>query len=162
MPSDRPKQPRRSIAVGADHAGFALKEEIKERLLQMGWEVHDFGPCDDQSVDYPDFARRVAQAVSRQEVQEGLLVCGTGIGMAMAANKVSGVRAAVCHSLETAEMSRRHNKANVLTLGARVLPSELAIDIVNEWLKTGFDGGRHARRVGKIEELDQTRCQGSD
>ena len=159
MSSDRPKQPRKSIALGADHAGFALKEKIKECLQKTGWEVRDLGPRDDQSVDYPDYAKRVAHAVSRHEVQEGILVCGTGIGMSMAANKVSGVRAAVCHSVETAQMSRRHNDANILALGARVLPPELAIDIVNEWLKTDFDGGRHARRVGKIEERDQAGCQ---
>lgn len=157
MSTDTGKQPKGSIALGADHAGFALKEQIKIHLLQMGMEVRDVGPCNDQSVDYPDFAVDVAEAVSRQDVQQGILVCGTGIGMAMAANKVSGVRAAVCHNLETADMSRRHNNANVLALGARVLTSELAMDIVDQWLKSDFEGGRHARRVGKIEQLDQAR-----
>lgn len=142
-----------NISVGCDHAGFELKEQIKGWLEQLNHRVTDEGTHSADSADYPDFGARVAQAVSEGRVERGILICGTGIGMAMVANKFRSVRAAVCHNLETARMSRRHNDANILTLGARILDSELALDIV-KILDTAFDGGRHERRLNKIEALE--------
>ena len=143
------------IWIGADHAGVALKEQIKGLLRSDRHEVTDRGAHSDESVDYPDFAASVAQGVSSGRAERGILVCGTGIGMAIAANKISGVRAAVCHDLETVRLSRRHNQANVLALGARTLDAELALSMVREWLRVGFEGGRHDRRVHKISSLER-------
>ncbi|MHC4608205.1 MAG: ribose 5-phosphate isomerase B [Planctomycetota bacterium] len=143
------------VAIGADHAGFAVKEELRKLLGDAGHEVIDAGPPGEESVDYPDFAEAVARSVSRGDCERGILVCGTGIGMSMAANKVPGVRAALCHNTLTAEMSRKHNDANVLCVGARVLPGDEIRAIVAAWLETSFEGGRHARRVGKIDGLDR-------
>jgi ribose 5-phosphate isomerase B len=143
------------VAIGADHAGFSLKEEIKGLLAGLGIEVQDFGTASDQSVDYPDFAARVARGVAEGAFERGILVCGTGIGMAMAANKVAGVRAAPVTGLEGARLSRRHNDANVLALGARLTAPALALDIVRTFLGTPFEGGRHQRRVDKISDLER-------
>jgi ribose 5-phosphate isomerase B len=143
------------ISIGCDHAGFELKERVKESLEKASHEVKDEGTFSEDSTDYPDFASRVAQAVSEGRVERGILICGTGIGMSIVANKFNGVRAALCHDLETARLSRQHNDSNVLTLGSRVLEPELALDIVGEWLKTGFDGGRHQRRLEKIAGLEK-------
>ena len=142
------------IAVGSDHAGFPAKEEVRKLLSELGHDVLDCGPADDSSVDYPDFAEKVAGTVASNDAERGVLVCGTGIGMSMAANKVPGVRAALCHDTFTAEMSRKHNDANVLCVGARVLPIGQIREIVEVWLKSEFEGGRHERRVGKINQLD--------
>ncbi|MGH7308935.1 MAG: ribose 5-phosphate isomerase B [Candidatus Rokuibacteriota bacterium] len=142
------------IALGADHAGFALKEELKLWLAARGHEVLDFGTNSAEVVDYPDYAVLVARAVSRGSAVCGVLVCGTGIGMAIAANKVVGARAAVCADAEAARMSREHNDANIITLGARVLPREGAFGILEIWLKTDFAGGRHVRRVEKLAALE--------
>ncbi len=143
------------IAIGADHAGFPLKEKIKQVLQAQGAEVHDEGTNSGESVDYPDYARKVGEEVSRRQADWGILVCGSGIGMAIAANKVPGVRAANVSSDLEAQLSREHNDANVLTLGARILDEPTALKIVDKWLHTAFAGGRHQRRVDKIAELER-------
>jgi ribose 5-phosphate isomerase B len=142
------------IAVGSDHRGFDVKRRIVSALQQLGHEVLDLGPESSDSVDYPDFAFQVAQAVGTGRVDRGILICGTGIGMCIAANKVKGVRAAPCHDSITAEMSRRHNNANVMCLSADLLGDELIDRMVRIWLETEFEGGRHARRVDKITRFE--------
>ena len=144
-----------AIALGADHAGWELKEACKAWLIDHGHQVLDFGTHSPESVDYPDYAAQVAEAVAVTKVDRGVLVCGTGIGMAIAANKVPGVRAAACSDPFTARMSREHNDANVLCLGARLTGRDMAQDILQIWLDTSFAGDRHARRVGKINALEQ-------
>jgi ribose 5-phosphate isomerase B len=143
------------VAVGADHAGFALKETVKGWLVARGVRVHDFGTHSGESVDYPDYAAAVARAVASGVAGRGVLVCGTGIGMAIAANKVAGIRAAQCGDVESARLSREHNDANVLTLGARTTPPGTALAILGAWLETEFHGGRHARRIEKVEGLER-------
>ncbi|MBM3220601.1 MAG: ribose 5-phosphate isomerase B [Candidatus Rokubacteria bacterium] len=143
------------VALGADHAGFALKQELKQRLVAEGHTVVDVGTHSTESVDYPDFAAAVARAVTSGEVQRGVLVCGTGIGMAIAANKVPGIRAAVCGDVETAKISRQHNDLNVLALAGRATAPEQAIAIVRAWLETSFDGGRHVQRLAKVTGLEE-------
>ena len=143
------------IAVGTDHRGFDIRAKLVELLKQLGHEVLDVGTFSPDSVDYPDIAADVAHKVSRGEVERGILVCGTGLGMCIAANKVRGVRAAPCHDDLTAEMSRRHNDANVLCLSADLLGERLIDRMIEIWLTTPFEGGRHARRVDKIAELER-------
>ena len=143
------------IAIGSDHRGYEVKRRIVALLQRAGHEVQDFGPQSHDSVDYPDFAFEVASAVSEGRVERGILVCGTGIGMCIAANKVRGVRAAPCHDSITAEMSRRHNDANILCLSGDLLGEELIDRMVRIWLQTEFEGGRHARRVEKIEHFEK-------
>jgi ribose 5-phosphate isomerase B len=145
------------IAIGSDHAGYHLKETVKAWLLGSGHDVEDLGTDRDVSVDYPDFAAAVAARVASGVSERGILVCGTGIGMAMAANKVNGIRAAPVVDLESARLSREHNDANVLALGARITPPGLALDIVRLFLGTPFAGGRHQRRVDKVMALEGTR-----
>lgn len=147
------------IAIGSDHGGFRLKEEIKDFLRQQGLEATDFGTYSTASVDYPDIAREVGEKVVAGEFDRGILVCGTGIGISIAANKVPGVRAALCGDVYSAQMSREHNDANILALGERVLGSGLALLIVKTWLETPFAGGRHARRVEKIGALETQLCR---
>ena len=142
------------IAVGSDHRGFTVKSKIIDLLKRLNQEVVDVGTNSGESVDYPDVALLVAQQVSEHTVDRGILICGTGIGMAIAANKVSGVRAAPCHDDLTAEMSRRHNDLNVLCLSADMLGEKLIDRMIEIWLKTEFEGGRHARRVEKISDLE--------
>ncbi|MHB1418311.1 MAG: ribose 5-phosphate isomerase B [Bacillota bacterium] len=142
------------VAIGSDHAGFRLKELIKDYLHDAGIAHYDFGTYSEESVDYPDFALLVAEAVARNEYDRGILVCGTGIGVAIAANKVPGIRAALCSDTFSARSSREHNDANVLTLGERVVGPGLALDIVKIWLGTDFAGGRHSRRVEKISKIE--------
>jgi len=143
-----------TIALGSDHAGFQLKEALKAWLIEKGYQVVDYGTHSPDPVDYPDYAAQVALAVGDQKVERGVLICGTGIGMAITANKVPGVRAALCSDLYTARMSREHNDANVLTLGGRLMGPEMALDILQMWLETDFAGGRHSRRVDKITDLE--------
>lgn len=143
------------IAIGADHAGFALKDTIRRHLEQRGFQVTDEGTGSADSVDYPDYARLVAHDVSEDRADLGILVCGSGIGMAMAANKVAGIRAANVSSEYAAQMSREHNNANVLALGARILEEEAALRIVDRWLATPFAGGRHERRVEKMAAIER-------
>lgn len=142
------------IGLGSDHGGFELKEKIKGYLENKGLEVVDYGTFDEESVDYPDYGKKVGQAVASKEVERGIVVCGTGIGISIAANKVKGVRCALCSEEYSARMSRKHNDANVLALGGRVLGEELAISIVDAYLEEDFEAGRHERRVKKIMEIE--------
>ena len=142
------------IAIGADHGGFQLKNLVAQRLRELGHEVQDFGAHGTESVDYPDYGRLVGEAVAAGVCERGVVVCGTGIGISIAANKVAGVRAALCTDCYMARMSRQHNDANVLALGGRVLGEGLALDILEAWLKAEFEGGRHARRVAKIHQIE--------
>ena len=148
-----PAKPR--IALGADHAGFHIKETIKKFLETSAYPVDDVGTWSEEAVDYPDYARAVAEKVAAGEDQMGILACGTGIGMAITANKVPGIRAAVAHDAMTARLAREHNDANVLAFGARLLPDDLVIAVVREFLNTSFAGGRHQRRVDKIAAMDK-------
>jgi len=148
---------RRPVALGADHGGYELKEFLKQFLLESGYEVRDLGTDSRQAVDYPDFAAAVARAVASGEAWRGIVVDAAGIGSAIAANKVAGVRAALCYDSTTARNSREHNDANVLTLGARLLAPETAREIVALWLSTEFAGGRHQRRIEKIIALERSR-----
>ncbi len=142
------------IAIGSDHRGFSVKNKVVELATRLGHEVCDAGPASAESVDYPDIASLVASQVSSGKVERGILICGTGIGMCIAANKFPGVRAAPCHDDLTAEMSRRHNDLNVLCLSADMLGEKLIDRMVEIWLNTPFEGGRHARRVDKIARLE--------
>jgi len=144
------------IAVGADHAGWELKNKIKAHLEEQGYEVDDRGTGSGESVDYPDFARSVREEVADKQANVGILVCGSGIGMAIAANKVPGIRAANVASENEAQLSREHNNANVLTLGARILDEQKALSIVDTFLNTDFAGGRHQGRIDKITEMERT------
>jgi ribose 5-phosphate isomerase B len=144
------------IAVGSDHRGYQIKLKVLELVQRLGHEVFDAGPPNESSVDYPDIAAIVGEKVSKGEVDRGILICGTGIGMCIAANKVHGVRAAPCHDSITAEMSRRHNNANVLCLSADLLGEELIDRMVRIWLTTAFENGRHARRVEKIQRYEES------
>lgn len=143
------------IAVASDHRGYAVKGKILLLLSDLGHDGADFGPDADECVDYPDYAAKVAQAVSNSSVERGILICGTGIGMGIVANKFNGVRAAACHDDLTAEMSRLHNNANVLCLSADLLGDRLVNRMVEIWLKTEFEGGRHQRRIDKIAEHER-------
>ncbi|MDZ7373186.1 MAG: ribose 5-phosphate isomerase B [candidate division KSB1 bacterium] len=144
------------IGLACDHAGYELKEKLREHLLAAGFQVKDFGAHSTERTDYPDFGSQCARAVARGECAAGILVCATGIGMSIVANKIRGIRAALCDSVTTARLSRQHNDANVLALGGKLLGELLAFEIVDTWLSTPFEGGRHARRVQKIAELDRT------
>jgi ribose 5-phosphate isomerase B len=139
-------------AIGSDHAGFRTKQAIAETLRRRGDDVTDFGTTSAEPTDYPPFIRRVAQAVASGEAERGIVLGGSGNGEAMVANRVRGVRCALCWSVESAALSRRHNDANVLSLGERLVPLDLALDIVRTWIETPFEGGRHARRVAMIDE----------
>lgn len=139
------------IAIGSDHAGFRLKEYLREQLAASGHDVRDFGTHDEHSMDYPDIARPLAQAVTRDEFERGILVCGSGIGMSIVANKVRGARAALVNEPLSARMCRLHNDANILCLGGRMIGPEMAAEIAGVFLATPFEGGRHLRRVGKME-----------
>lgn len=144
------------IALGCDHAAYQLKEQLKAHLTEQGYELEDFGTFDEASVDYPDYAFFVGRAVVDGECERGILLCGTGIGIGIAANKIPGIRAALCHDLFSAEASRQHNNANILTMGARVIQPDLAMQIADIWLKTEFEGGRHQRRLDKITNIEDT------
>ncbi len=144
----------KKIALAADHAGYAEKEKLKKTLDEIGVEYDDFGTNSEESVDYPDYARKVAEAVARGDYEQGVLVCGSGTGMAIAANKVPGVRAAVAWNEEIARLARQHNNANVLSLAARYISEDEQNKIVKAWFSADFEGGRHERRVEKISELE--------
>ncbi|MBI1806713.1 MAG: ribose 5-phosphate isomerase B [Ignavibacteria bacterium] len=141
------------IAIGADHAGFEYKEKIKDLLRSMGLEFKDFGTNSSESTDYPDYAHHVAESVSAGKAEYGILVCGTGIGMAIVANKHTGIRASSVESREAAKLAREHNDANVLAIGARLTSWDKAKEIITTFLSTKFEGGRHQRRVDKIHTL---------
>lgn len=140
------------IALGTDHAGYRLKEAVKALLVSLGHEPVDFGSFNEEAVDYPDFVRPAAEAVARGECERGVVFGGSGNGEAMCANKVRGVRCALCWNEEVAKLSRQHNDANVLSLGERVIPRETALAIVRVWLTTDFEGGRHAGRIAKLDQ----------
>jgi len=143
------------IGVGADHRGFKKKEIIKALLESKGYNIVDFGTHSEESCDYPDFSIPLAKALSKGEIEKGILICNTGIGMSISANKVKGVYAALCTTLETAESARRHNNSNVLAMGASLNTEEEMKKMVEIWLNTDFDGGRHQRRIDKIKETEE-------
>ena len=147
------KTPPGSIIIGSDHAAVDMKEKIKALLSDYSIPVRDVGPFSADSVDYPDFGIKVASMVSSGKFEKGILMCGTGIGMSMVANKFPHVRAALCDGLFSAAMSRRHNDANILAMGARVIGEALALEIVRTWLKTPFEGGRHQTRLDKFDRI---------
>jgi ribose 5-phosphate isomerase B len=140
------------VAIGSDHAGFEYKEKIMALLTSLGHEVLDFGTFSTEPVDYPLFIRPTAQAVANGECDRGIVLGGSGNGEAIVANKVRGIRCALCWSLETAKLAREHNDSNVLSLGQRMIPEDLVLEIVKVWLTTPFEGGRHIRRIAEIEE----------
>ncbi len=142
------------IAIGSDHGGYVLKEFIYQYLLEEGYEVTDFGTHDEESCDYPVYAQKVAEAVSAGKYQRGILLCGTGIGVSIAANKVPGIRCALVSDCYSARSTRQHNDSNVLAMGGRTLGPEVALEIVKTWINTDFDGGRHQRRIDLITELE--------
>ena len=142
-----------AIIIGSDHAGYALKEFIKAYLTGLGLAVEDCGAMSEASIDYPDIGLKVAQKVAADAGRRGILICGTGIGMSIAANRVKNVRAALCNEPFSAALSRRHNDANILAMGGRVIGTELAKEIVRVWLNTPFEGGRHQRRIDKLDRI---------
>ena len=143
------------IALGCDHGGYELMQEVKAHLEKRGLEYKDFGCNGTESVDYPVYGKKVAQAIQSGECEKGILICGTGLGISLAANKVKGIRACVCSEPFTAKMSRAHNDCNVLAFGARVVGGELAKMIVDTWINTEFEGGRHQRRVDMLMEIEE-------
>jgi ribose 5-phosphate isomerase B len=143
------------VAIGADHAGFEVKEKIKKLLDEMQIPYEDVGTNSTEPVDYPDFGAKVGRKVASGEADQGIVVCGSGIGIAIAANKIRGVRAAQAWNEETARLARQHNDANVLAIGAKVLPEEEILKIIRAWFSAGFDGGRHERRIEKIKALEE-------
>jgi ribose 5-phosphate isomerase B len=154
IPRSGSKQSK-AIAVGADHGGYPMKEELKKLLEELGHRVHDFGTNSESAVDYPDFAHAVARAVADSTVDVGIVIDGAGVGSAMTANKVPGVRAAACYSVEVARNSREHNGANVLTLGSKTISNDQMREIVRAWLSTDLTEDRHRKRVGKIEAIER-------
>ncbi|HXR33908.1 MAG TPA: ribose 5-phosphate isomerase B [Verrucomicrobiae bacterium] len=149
QPSEKPR-----IALGADHAGYHIKETIRQFLEDAGYPVDDLGTWSEESVDYPDYGKAVADRVASHQDVYGIAVCGTGMGISIAANKVAGIRAAVAHNVDTARLAREHNDANVLAMGGRVVSGTQAIEMVQVFLSTTFAGGRHARRVEKIMQIE--------
>ena len=147
------------LAIGSDHGGFALKEEVKKHLEANGVEFKDWGCYDESSCDYPDIAARVATSIQRGEAELGILFCGTGLGISMAANKHNGIRAACCSDFFSAKFTRVHNDANILCLGGRVLGPGLACELVDVFINTPFEGGRHQRRIDQITEIEQQQKQ---
>ena len=142
------------IAIGCDHGGFELKEHIKKHLDEIGEEYKDYGTYSEDSVDYPDCAAPVCKAVQDKTADKGILICGTGIGISIAANKHKGIRAALCSDVYSAKMTKQHNNANIICLGGRVTGRELAFMIVDTWLNTEFEGGRHEARIEKIHKIE--------
>ena len=143
------------IVIASDHGGFDLKELIKENLMEKGYNIEDLGTNSIEPVDYPDYGRKAAEIVARKEADKGIVVCGTGIGISISANKVKGIRCALCSDVYSAKMARAHNDSNMLALGGRVVGRDLALEIVNAWLTSEFEGGRHERRVNKIMEIEK-------
>src|SRR6188474_1563805 len=148
---------QKRIAIGSDHVGYPLKEEIKKYLQELGYAYQDFGAHSAERTDYPLFAKAVTSAISSQQADLGILICGTGVGMSITANKVKGIRAVVCSEPYSAMLSRQHNNTNVLALGSRVIGPELARMIVKSWLEAEFEGGRHASRVEMISQIEAER-----
>jgi ribose 5-phosphate isomerase B len=150
------------LAIASDHAGLDLKNRVIALLKQKGIQLEDFGTNNVESVDYPDYGMRVAEAVSKGNMDRGILLCGSGIGMSIVANKYAKVRAALCYDTETARLSRQHNDANVLVMGGRLLKEAQALEIVKIWLETQFEGGRHLRRLQKIHEIEKNNMNHQD
>lgn len=142
------------IAISSDHGGNRLRHEIMNLLAELGLDYEDFGPDSDDSVDYPDYAKPVADGVASGQFDRGILICGTGIGMSIAANKVKGIRCALVHDVFSAKATRGHNDSNILAMGERVIGAGLAREVATAWLDTSFEGGRHERRVAKLSELE--------
>ncbi|MCM8784085.1 MAG: ribose 5-phosphate isomerase B [Candidatus Omnitrophica bacterium] len=149
-----------NIALGSDHAGFKLKEALRDFLLENGYRIKDFGTFKEESCDYPDFGYKVAKAVSEHKFERGILICATGIGQSIVANRFPGVRAALCYNLKCAKLSREHNDANIIIFGARFINKEMARKFLEIWLKTGFQKGRHLRRLKKIEKIEKEISKG--
>ncbi len=148
------------LALACDHGGFRLKNVIKTELEKQGYEIIDFGCYSEESVDYPDYAYKAAKAVSNGECEKGIVICGTGIGVSITANKVKGIRCALCHDVFSAKATRNHNDSNMLAMGQRVIGEGLALEIVNAWLSSDFEGGRHINRVEKIKEIEDGTYEG--
>ncbi|MBT5549731.1 MAG: ribose 5-phosphate isomerase B [Nitrospina sp.] len=144
----------KKIAIASDHGGFDLKESVIAHLLNTGWEVDDLGPHSGDSVDYPDFGVKLAEEVADKKVERGIVICGTGIGMSIVVNRYPGIRGTLCSDVFTAKLCREHNDSNILIMGGRVIGKGLAAEIVNTWLNTDFEGGRHQRRLDKINQID--------
>lgn len=143
------------IAVACDHGGFRLKNVLMKEMERQGYEVADFGTYDEQSCDYPDFAAKAAKAVANKECDKGVVVCGTGIGVSITANKVNGIRCALCHDVFSAKATRAHNDTNMLAMGQRVIGEGLAVEVLNAWLHTEYEGGRHEQRIQKMMALEE-------
>lgn len=143
------------IAIGCDHGGITLKDSIVNYLEERGVQIEDFGTFGTESVDYPDYAYKVARSVADGRADKGILMCGTGIGISIAANKVNGIRCALCYNTETARLTALHNDSNILAMGGRVIDCDTAVDIVKTWLDTPFEGGRHIIRINKISEIEK-------
>ena len=144
----------KKIAIASDHGGFDLKESVIGNLRNKGCEIDDLGPSSADSVDYPDYGIKLAQAIVEQKVERGIVICGTGVGMSIVVNRFPGIRGTLCSDVYTAKMCREHNDSNILIMGGRVIDKDLALEIVAIWLKTEFEGGRHQRRLDKINEID--------
>jgi len=144
----------KKIAIASDHGGFDLKESVIGSLRDKGCEIDDLGPSSGDSVDYPDYGIKLAQAIVEKKVERGIVICGTGVGMSIVVNRFPGIRGTLCSDVYTAKMCREHNDSNILIMGGRVIDKDLALEIVRIWLKTEFEGGRHQRRLDKINEID--------
>ena len=144
----------KKIGLASDHGGFDLKESVVAHLLNTGWEVDDLGPHTGDSVDYPDYGIKLAEAVAEKKVDRGIVICGTGIGMSIVVNRYPGIRGTLCSDVFTAKLCREHNDSNILIMGGMVIGKGLAAEIVNTWLNTPFEGGRHQRRLDKINQID--------
>jgi ribose 5-phosphate isomerase B len=142
------------IAIASDHGGFDLKESVIVHLLNDGWKIDDLGPNNEDSVDYPDYGIKLAESIISKEVERGIVICGTGVGMSIVVNRFPGIRGTLCSDVYTAKMCREHNDSNILIMGGRVIGKGLAYKIVDTWLNTSFEGGRHQRRLDKINEID--------
>ena len=142
------------IAIGCDHAGYELKEAVKAKMQSAGHEIIDCGTNSTESVDYPKYGHAIGRAVANGEAERGIAICGSGIGISIACNKVPGIRAALCTSVEMAEMCRRHNNANVIAMGARMISQELAFAMIDTWMATEFEGGKHERRINELDDIN--------
>ena len=144
----------KKIAIASDHGGFDLKKNVISSLQNKGLEIEDFGPSNTDSVDYPDYGIKIAHAILEQRVERGIVICGTGVGMSIVVNRFPGIRGTLCSDVYTAKMCREHNDSNILIMGGRVIGKDLALEIVEIWLKTEFEGGRHQRRLDKINNIN--------
>jgi ribose 5-phosphate isomerase B len=144
----------KKIAIASDHGGFDLKQTVIAHLLNDGWKIDDLGPSNEDSVDYPDYGIKLADMITKKKIERGIVICGTGVGMSIVVNRFPGIRGTLCSDIYTAKMCRQHNDSNILIMGGRVIGKGLAIEIVDKWLNTAFEGGRHQRRLDKINEID--------